>query len=152
MQNISQGLVSQFQLSYRGWEPMMTWTCPMTGLLAQEEEWDQWRVTLEILFWRYDATLSPINPVVFATAHGSFVKTATLRFDMWQELNYSIFTLFKLWLNKCQSWLIPFPTCAIHYHCSWTRMLQHNSIIVLENFVIIWANVLQRESFSAGCY
>lgn len=58
-----------------------------------------WRLTQSILF--------------FPTSQGPLVKTATLRFHMWQELNYSTFSTFKLWLKR-QSWFIPFPTCVIH--------------------------------------
>lgn len=53
----------------------------MKGLIAQEEECGQWRVTLEILLRGYGATLSPINPVSFATAQGPLVKTATSAFS-----------------------------------------------------------------------
>lgn len=119
--------------------------------MAQEEECGQQRVTLEILLRGYGATLSPINPAFFLPPlRGHLSKQQPLLFHMWQEFNYSTFSTFKLWLNKRQSWLIPFPrmcnSLAVKLHCSWTRMRRHNRIIVLENFVTIWAEFLQRET------
>lgn len=38
---------------------------------------------------------------------------------------------------------------AVRLHCSWTRMLRHNRIIVLENFVTIWTDFLHRETVFA---
>lgn len=84
----------------------------------------------------------------FATSQGLLDKTATFAFSHVTRVQhiYYIKTLALQTPELIHSLPCMCNSLEVRLHCSWTRILRHNRIIVLENFVTIWADFLQRET------